>query len=273
MRAGLRDHGYVERKNPVIEIRTADGNYARLPELAATLVRMNVAVLVAFGQKAVLAAKHATSTIPIVDPVMGDPVASGLVSSLARPGGNITGLTGFGVDLPVKRVELLKEAIPTIARLGIIVNPLNPSGADARVAATRLGVDFRSFEVPEARDFEKVFAAMAKVHVDSILVSTDTLFQSRANEVAALAMRNRLPSVGTTQYAEAGGLIGYGANDAELFRRGAYFVHKILIGSKPGDLPIERPTRFEMVVNAKTAKALGITMPKSILIRADREIE
>lgn len=273
MRSGLRDHGYVEGKNLVLETRTADGNYARLPELAATLVQMKVDVLVAFGTKAVLAARRATSIIPIVDPVMGDPVASGLVSSLARPGGNITGLTGFDVDLPAKRVELLKEAVPTIARLGIIVNPLNPSGADARAAATRLGIDFKSFDVPEARDFEKVFAAMLKVRVDSILVSTDTLFQSRANEVASLAMRNRLPSVGSTQYAEAGGLIGYSANDAELFRREAYFVHKILMGSKPGDLPIERPTRFEMVVNAKTAKGLGIAIPKSILIRTDREIQ
>jgi len=273
MGAGLRDYGYVEGKNLVIEIRTADGNYARLPELAAALVRMKVDVLVAFGTKAVLAAKGATSTVPIVDPVMGDPVASGLVSSLARPGGNITGLSGFGADLPAKRVELLKEAVPTIARLGLIVNPLNPSGADARTAAARLGIDFKLFDVPEARDFEKAFAAMLKARVDSILVSSDTLFQSRANEVASLATRNRLPSVGSTQYAEAGGLIGYSANDAELFRRGSYFVHKILMGSKPGDLPIERPTRFEMVVNAKTAKDLGVAIPKSILVRADRQIQ
>lgn len=264
--------GYVDGRNMVVVIRTADGNYAQLPELAATLVRMKVDVLVAFGTKALFAAKTATSVIPIVDPVMVDPLASGLVGSLSRPGGNITGVAAFGRDLPVKRAELLKEAVPTISRLGLMVNPLNPSGAQARAATTRLGMDFKSFDVREAADLEKVFSAMVKAGVDSILVSTDTLFQAHANEVASLATKHRLASVGSTQYAEAGGLIGYGVNDAELFRRGAYFVHRILTGYKPGELPIEQPTRFEMVVNAKTATALGIAIPKSILIRADREI-
>jgi putative ABC transport system substrate-binding protein len=190
----------------------------------------------------------------------------------ARTHSNIGLFNRIGRDLPVKRVELLKEAVPTIKRLGLAVNPLNPSGAQARTATSRLGMDFKSFDVREAKDFEKVFSAMAKARVDSILVSTDTLFQSHASKIASLAKTYRLASVGSTQFAEAGGLIGYGVNDAELFRRGAYFVHRILTGSKPGDLPIEQPTRFEMVVNAKTATALGIAIPKSVLIRADREI-
>jgi putative tryptophan/tyrosine transport system substrate-binding protein len=277
IRDGLRQHGYVEGRNIVVEIRAADGDYERLPELASALVRMKVDVLVAFGAKAVSAARSATTTIPIVDPVMGNPVASGFASSLARPGGNITGLAAFGVDLPVKRVEILKEAVPRIERLAGIMNPVNPYRPAARegtqAAAMRLRVDLKWFEVRDPKDFDKVFSAAVDARVDSVVVSTDTLFRSRAMEVAALAVKYRLPSIGSKEYAEAGGLIGYGVNDAELFRRGAYFVDRIIKGAKPGDLPIEQPTRFEMVVNAKTAKALGIALPKSILIRADREID
>ena len=277
MRAGLRDHGYVEDKNVVVEIWAADGDYERLADLAAAAVRNKVDVMVAFGTKAVSAAKRATTTIPIVDPVMGDPVAYGLASSLARPEGNVTGLAAFGDVLHVKRVELLKELVPRIVRLAFILNPANPSAAVAgervRAAATRLSLDFKPFEVRDPKDLDKVFSAIAKAGADSIVVSSDTLFRSHAKEVAALAAKYRLPSVGTNEYAEAGGLIGYGVNDAQLFRRGAYFVDKILKGAKPGDLPIERPTRFELVLNKKTARALSIKIPESILIRADREIE
>ena len=197
----------------------------------------------------------------------------------------LTWLTAFRdqVGISLDWLPLVETCLPNVSSfsrrlsrplqaLGLVVNPLNPSGTQARAATSRLGMDFKSFEVREAKDFEKVFAAMAKARVDSILVSTDTLFQSHASKIASLATTHRLASVGSTQFAEAGGLIGYGVNDAELFRRGAYFVHRILTGSKPGDLPIEQPTRFEMVVNAKTATALGIAISKSILIRADREI-
>ena len=277
MRAGLRDQGYSDGKNVVIDIRAADGDYDRLADLATALARSKVDVIVAFGTKAVSAASRATRTIPIVDPVMGDPVAYGLVTNLARPEANITGLASFGEDIPAKRVQLLKEFVPRIARLAVILNPANPATAimreRMRAATARLSLDYKTFEVRDARDLDKVFSSMVTVGADSIVVSSDTLFRTRDREVAALAAKYRLPSVGSIEYAEAGGLIGYGVNDAELFRRGAYFVDKLLKGSRPGDLPIERPTRFELVVNRKTAKSLGLTIPNSILIRADREID
>lgn len=273
VRAGLRERGYVEGRNLAIEIRAADGDYVRLPDLAASLVRGNVDVLVAFGSKAVVAARQATTTVPIVDPVMGDPVGSGLAKSLARPGGNVTGLSGFGADLPTKRVELLKEAVQRIARLALIVNPANAPSASTRAAIGRMVPELKTFEAREAADLGALFAAMAKARVDSLLVSTDTLFQAHAGDVAALAARYRLPSVGSGGFAEAGGLLGYGVNDADLFRRGGDFVARILNGAKPAEMPIEQPTRFQLVVNLKTSRALGIAIPNSVLIRADRRIE
>ncbi len=277
LRTSLRDRGYVEGKNIAIEFRSAEGNYDRLPELAVELARLKVDVLVAFGSKAVLAAKRATTTIPIVVPVIGDPVAGGVIGSLARPGGNITGSATFAPETAAKRVELLKEAVPRITQVAYLLNPANATSAlilpAMRATAKSLKLELQPFEVRAPKEFGRIFSAMAKGRVDAILVSTDTLFRANANEIADLAAKQRLPSVGAPEFAEAGGLIGYGANDAELYRRGAYFVDRILKGAKPADLPVEQAMKFELVVNLKTAKALGLTIPQSVLIRADEVIQ
>jgi putative ABC transport system substrate-binding protein len=277
LRAGLRDRGYVEGKNIVIEIQAADGNYDRLPELAAALARLKVDVLVAFGSKAASAARHATATVPVVFISVGDPVALGYVSDLARPEGNVTGLATLSPDLAAKQLELLKEAIPRISSVAATANPANPSSHPTRqatnAAATRLKLDLKRYEVREPKDFDTVFSAIVKARADAVLVSADTLFRSHDNELAALAAKHRLPSIGSKEYAQAGGLIGYSVDDAALFRRGAYFVERILKGARPSDLPVERATRFEVVINLKTAKALGLTIPKSLLLRADEVIQ
>jgi putative ABC transport system substrate-binding protein len=277
LRAGLRELNYVEGKNIFIEMRTADGNYARLSELAAELARLKVDVIVAFGAKAVVAARGATSTIPIVVPVVGDPVALGLTSSLARPSGNITGSSTFNAEVSTKRLELLKEAVPRIARVAVIVNPANAlQGRSFRAihaTAKALKIEVQAFEAADSKELLGAFSAIAKGHVDAIIVSQDTLFIANAREIAAFADKQRLVSAGTTEFAEAGGLIGYGAIDADQYRRGAYFVDKLLKGAKPGDLPIEQPTKFGLVINIKTAKALGIKIPQSILVQATKVIE
>jgi putative ABC transport system substrate-binding protein len=277
LRAGLRELGYVEGKNIVIEFRSADGNYERLSELAAELVRLKVDVLVAFGSKAVLAAKGATATIPIVVPSGGDPVAMGLVSSLARPGGNITGATAFTQEITAKRLGLLKEAVPGIARVGMLINSANPASRLAFEAAfataKSLKLEWLAFEIRSPKEFGSAFAAMTKGRVNALVVSTDTLFGASYEELANLAARQRLPAVGAKEFAELGGLIGYGADSVALYRRAAYFVDRILKGAKPADLPVERPTRFELVINLKTAKALGIKIPQALLLRADQVIE
>jgi putative ABC transport system substrate-binding protein len=277
LRAGLRDRGYVEGKNITIVIRSADGKYDRLPELAVELSNLKVEVIVAFGTKAVTAAMQATSTIPIVDPVMGDPVASGLSNSLARPGGNVTGSTQFGPEAAAKRVELLNRAVPRIARVGVLINPANPGSTmqvqAMRAAADALKMQLRAFEVRAAGELTEAFSAMAMARIEAIVVATDTLFRANAAEVARLAAKQRLPSCGPKEFAAAGGLIGYGADDADTYRHAAYFVDKILKGAKPGDLPIEQSTELLLVVNIKTAKALGITVPPSLLSRADEVIQ
>ena len=277
LRAGLRDLGYIEGKNITIEIRSADGHYDRLPELAAELARLKVDVLVAFGAKAVLAAKRVTITIPIVIPSVSDPVALGLTRSLARPSGNITGSSMFGPEVAAKRVELLKEAVPRTTQVAALLNPANASSGPTlqamRVTAKLLKMELQPFEVRAHKEIASTFSAMAKKRVTAIVVQQDTMFSANAKEIVELAEKNRLLSVGNKEFAEGGGLIGYGANDAELYRRGAYYVDKILKGAKPGDLPIEQPTKFELVVNGKTAKTLGIKLPQSILVRVDKLIE
>jgi len=278
LRAGLRDRGYVEGKNIAIELRPADGHYDRLPELAAELARLKVDVLVAFGIKAVVAARQATTTIPIVVPATtSDLVAMGLISSLARPGGNLTGSAMFGPETAAKLVELFKEAVPRITRVAVLLNPANAASGlilqAMRATAESVKLELQPFEVRGPKEFGRTFSAMAKGRVDAIVVSQDTLFGANAKEIADLAARQRLPSAGNKEFAEAGGLIGNGASNAELYRRGAYFVDRILKGAKPGDLPIEQATRFELVINMKTAKALGIKIPQSILLRADKVIK
>ena len=277
LRAGLQELGYVEGTSIAIELRPADGNYDRLSELAAELVRLKVDVLVAFGGKAVLAAKGATKTIPIVVPSSGDPVAMGIVSGLSRPGGNITGIAMFSREISAKRVELLKEAVPRIVRMAVLTNSSNPSSRlmiDAMLATAKSSkLELQSFETSSPKEFSGAFAAMAKGRIEGVAVSADTLFRAHFKEIADLAAKRRIPAVGTREFADVGGLIGYGVDDAGLYRRAAYFVDRILKGAKPADLPVERPTRFELVINMKTAKALGIKIPQSILVRADRVIE
>jgi putative tryptophan/tyrosine transport system substrate-binding protein len=277
LRAGLRDRGYVEGKNIYIQIRSADGNYDRLPALAAELASLKVDVIVAFGTKAVSASKRATTTIPIVDPFMGDPVALGLSSSLARPGGNITGSAQFTPEVGAKRVEFLKEAVPSITRVAALMNPTNESTPQQvqamRVIASALKLELHTLEVRNAKEIEETFAAIAQKRVEAIVVSSDTLFRANAIEIADRAAKQKLPSIGPKEFASTGGLIGYGPDAVEAYRRAAYFVDRILKGAKPDDLPIEQATKLELVINLKTAKALGVTIPQSLLVRADEVIQ
>lgn len=277
LREGLREHGYVEGKNLAIEFRWAEGRYERLPELAQELVRLKPEVIVAGAAPASRAAKDATTTIPIVMAAVGDVVDFGFVSSLAHPGGNLTGSTFFSLELAAKRIELLKDALPSAKRVALILNPDNP-GHDATframaAAANALKLVPQKFEVRSARDLESSFAAIAKSRADALAVPNQPLFNVNAERIATLAARHRLASVGGAEFAEAGLLIGYGANFIDLYRGAAAYVDKILKGAKPADLPIERATKFELIVNLKTAKTLGVKVPQSLLLRADRVIE
>jgi putative tryptophan/tyrosine transport system substrate-binding protein len=276
LRAGLRDLGYVEGKNIVIEYRWAEGKYDRLPNLVAELVALKVDVIVTTGgTPPALAAKHATTTIPIVTTGVGDAV--GLVASLARPGGNITGLTDFVPELHAKRLELLKEAVPRIGRVAFLVNPDNRSTQTAldplESTARSLKVELQKVEVRRPDELERAFSAMAERRVDAVVTAQDALLNANVKVIADLAVKKRLPASGSKDFAEAGGVIGYGWNVSATSRRAAHFVAKILNGAKPGDLPIEQPTKFELVINLKTARALGLTIPRSLLGRADQVIE
>ena len=277
LRAGLRDLGYVEGRNFVIDFRWAEGKYDRLPDLAAELVRLKVDVLVTHGTPGSRAAKQATTTIPIVMVVVGDPVATGLVASLARPGGNITGSTFFNRELAAKRLELMKECFPRIRRIALLKNLDNPTSGLSRqsleLTAKSLNMELQQFGVRGPKDFESAFAAMARNGIEAVAVDEEGMLNSNLRPIADLATQQRLPSTGSTLFAGAGGLMGYGINNPELYRRAAYFVDKILKGAKPADLPIEQPTRFELVVNMKTAKALGLTIPQPFFMRADTVIE
>ena len=279
LRTGLQERGYVEGRNIAIELRAADGDYARLPKLAEELARLKVDVMVAFGSKAVLAARRAAGAIPIVAPVLGDPIAIGVTKSLARPDGNVTGSAILTVELFSKHIELLKEVAPKISRVAMFINSANATVATESMrqamnnAKKALGVDLQSFELSSPQDFAGAFANMAKGRVDALYVLSDTLFRKHAAEIAQQAARQRLPSVGTREFADAGGLVGYGANDSEMYVRGAYFIDRILRGAKVADLPIEQATQLELVLNRKTAGLLGITIPKSISLRADRIVE
>jgi putative tryptophan/tyrosine transport system substrate-binding protein len=277
VRAGLLDHGYVDGKNIAIELRAADGDYDRLPELAAELARLKVDVIVAFGTKAVSAAVRATATIPIVDPSMGDPVALGLSSGLARPGKNVTGIVQFSAEIGAKRVEFLKQALPRIARIAVLVNPVNvstPTQIQAmRATANALKLELQVFEVRSAKEIRESIATAAQRRVEGIIITTDTLFRPNFVEIANLAAGYRLLSAGPKEFPAAGGLIGYSTDRAEQYRHSAYFVDRILKGAKPDDLPIERVTKLQLVINAKTAHDLGIAIPQSLLLRADEVIQ
>ena len=278
-RAGLRDLGYVEGKNIVIEFRFAQGHYDRLPELAAELVRLKVDVIVTHAAQSALAAKRATATnpIPVVMTNVGDAVGWGIVASLARPGGNITGDTFFITELVAKRLEVLKDAIPRVRRVAVLANPDNagtgPSLQAMEIAAKGLNVALLRFHARGPADVDGAFAAMAKESVDALAVIEDPILIASNKRIAELAVKQRLPSISFIEYADMGGLFGYGVNVLALYRRVPVFIDKIFKGAKPGDISIERPTTFEFVINMKTAKALGLTVPSVTLLRADRVIE
>jgi putative tryptophan/tyrosine transport system substrate-binding protein len=277
LRAGLRDLGYAEGKNIVIEQRWAEGKLERLPTLAAELVTLKVDVIVTTGgTPPALAAKEATATIPIVVSGVGDAVGVGLVASLARPGGNVTGLTDSVPELYVKRLELLKQAVPRAGRIAVLMSPTSrtpPSLKPLESAASALKIALHRVDVQRREDFERAFSIMAEARADAVLVSQDVLLNVNVRALAELAARQRLASSGTRDFAEVGGVIGYGMDFVHNSRRAAHFVDKILKGAKPAALPVEQPTKFELVINLKTAKALGLTIPPSLLARADQVIE
>jgi ABC-type uncharacterized transport system substrate-binding protein len=274
----LRELGWVEGKNIVFEHRYADNRLERLPELAADLVRLKVDVIAAAGTLAPLAAKRATTVIPIVMTAAGDPLGSELVASLARPGGNVTGMSLMAPDLGAKRLELLKEFLPRLSRVAVLWNAANPYSVlvfkETQAGGRTLGIEVRSLEVRGPDDFDSAFEAVRGLRPDALITVEDPLTADHRTRIAAFASRQQLPSLhGIREFVTAGGLISYGANLADLFRRAAYYVDKILRGAKPADLPVQQPTKFEMVINRKTAKALGLDMPPSLLARADEVIE
>src|SRR5262245_33508220 len=271
---GLQALGYVEGKNIVIEWRFAEGRYERLPDLAAELVRLPVDVLVATSTPEAVAAKAATKTLPIVFAGVGDPLGTGLVASLASPGGNLTGLSLLSRDLDGKRLELLKETVPEASAVAFLGNPANPTLAvhrqELQAAGQALGVQLQLLEVRAPEDFERAFQAATTGRAAGLLVLPDALADAYRTRIVTLAARSRLPAIYPfREWAEVGGLMAYGPNVSESYRRVATYVDKILKGAKPGALPVEQPTKFELVVNLKTARALGLTIPPSLLLRAE----
>jgi putative ABC transport system substrate-binding protein len=277
-RQGLRELGYVEGQNLVLEYRWAGGKAERFPRLAAELVALKVDVIVARGTPASLAAKTATPTIPVVMAAAGNPVGTGLVHSLARPGANVTGLSGVSEDLAGKRIELVKDVVPQVSRIGFLWNPGNPSNRlvfeETRVAARRFGLTVESLAVRKSEDLEPVFEAARRARVQAIVMSVDATIQHQAPRITALAIQNRLPAMyGSREFVEAGGLMSYAVHFPDLYRRAATYVDRILRGAKPAELPVEQPTKFEFVINLRTARALGLTIPPSLLARVDHTIE
>jgi putative tryptophan/tyrosine transport system substrate-binding protein len=274
---GLRDLGYVDGRNIVIEYRAFEGRAERFPEIIAEFVRLKVDVIISSSTPAVKAAKEATSTIPIVMAGLNDPVGAGLVASLSRPGGNVTGLTNIFTELSAKRLELLKETVPGVARVAVLWNSNHPGQPLAfkqtQVAAQALGVTALSVEVRRREDFESAFRRLAKERPGALLVLPDPVTMFHRKLITDFDAKNRLPAMyAAREWADAGGLMSYGTNFAEVFRRAATYVDKILKGAKPADLPVEQPTKFELAINLKTAKVLGLTIPPSVLARADRVI-
>ena len=277
-RQGLRDLGWVEGRDIVIEYRWAGERRERLADLATELVRLKVDVIVAATTPGALAAKNTTKTIPIVIPVANDPVGTGLVKSLARPAGNVTGSSLLAHEITTKRVELLKEVAPGITRVAALVNPTHPGSVaelrEAEVAARVLGLQLQVLKVRNPLELDSAFSAVIRERAEGLIVLFDRLFVTEGKRIADLAAKHRVPAIHfTKEFANAGGLMAYGANIPDLYRRAATYVDKILKGAKPADLPVEQPTRFELVINLKTAKALGVTIPQSILIRADHVIQ
>jgi putative tryptophan/tyrosine transport system substrate-binding protein len=276
-RQGLRELGYVEEKNIVIEYRYADGKLDRLPTLAAELVRLNVDIIVSAGPGPTRATKAATSTIPIVMAQDSDPVADGFVASLARPGGNITGLSTFAPELGGKRLEILREVVPKLASVGVLGNSTFRSNAPAmremELAAKVFKVQLQYLDVLGPEDIGTAFRAASKGRADAVLTLTSTILSTHRAQIIELAVKNRLPAMyHNSQFVEAGGLMAYSADLTNLFHRSATYVDKILKGRKPADLPVEQPTKFEFVINLKAAKQIGLTIPPNVLARADKVI-
>jgi putative ABC transport system substrate-binding protein len=273
----LHQLGWIENRNVTIEYRWAEGRTERFAEIAAEFTRLKVDLIVASTTPAVIAAKQATSVIPIVFPVAGDPVGSGLVASLARPGGNVTGLSVLSTDLAAKRLELLREVVPGLRRLAIMANVGNPAPVlemrEVEAVARMIGLEAATFEIKRAEDIGPAFEAL-KGRMDALYVAADSLVNTNRVRINTLALGGRLPTMhGLREYVEAGGLMCYGPNVPDLNRRAADFVDKILRGAKPADLPVEQPTKFDLVINLTTAKALGFEVPPSLIARADEVIE
>lgn len=274
---GLRELGYVEGQNIAVERRFMEGQAERLPELAAELVRLKVDVIVAAGQPPPVAAKRATATIPIVMTNFSDPVGLGLVMSLSRPGGNVTGLALLTVELVAKQLQVLKEAVPNVQRVAFLTNPSNPGAAfqlrDAETAARLLGLRLQALEARRTEELIAAFAAMTRERADAVLLPGDSLFFFLRTQIADLAIKHRLPTLfPPREFAEVGGLMAYGANIADLYHRAGAYVDRILKGANPADLPVEQPAKYDLVINLKTARALGLAIPPGVLIRADKVI-
>ena len=280
-RQGLRELGYIEGKNIVIEWRHHEGNIDRLPALAAELARLKVDIIITVGPPAARAAKEATVTIPIVMVQVGDPVGSGFVASLVRPGGNITGLSSLAPELSGKRLELLKEVVPRLSRVAVFGTSTSPDNAqslrEVELAAGAMKVKLQYLDVLDPRDpkdIETAFRAASKGRAEAVLVLQSPFFNSQRKQLVDLAIKSRLPATyPQTEYTEAGGLMYYGANTPDLFRRAATYVDKILKGTKPADIPVEQPRKFELIINLKAAKQIGLTIPPNVLVRADRVIK
>jgi putative tryptophan/tyrosine transport system substrate-binding protein len=278
LRQGLRNLGYIEGKNLVIEYRYFEGKVDRIPSLVAELLQLKLDVLVSVNTLTIRAFKQATKTLPIVIVINDDPVTTGIVNSLARPGGNVTGLTRLTRELSGKRLELLKEAVPKLSRVGVLDDAstdIQASFQDFETAARALKIQLQSLEVRGPNpDLEGAFQAAASGRVNALVTVRTALLINYRKQIADLAIKNRLPSIQEgSDFVEAGGLMSYSANDTEVFRRAAYYVDRILKGTKPADLPVEQPTKFEFVINLKTAKQIGVTIPQSVLYRADRVIK
>jgi putative ABC transport system substrate-binding protein len=276
-RLGLRDLGYIDGTNAVITYRWAEGNYERLPGLAAELVRSGVDVIVTGGTPGSLAAKQATATIPIVIANIGDAVSTGIVAGIARPGGNITGQSFFSPELAGKRIELLKEMMPQLTRVAILFNPNNPINRPTlqvmETTAQAYKVELRQFPVRAPSEFGRVFERMEQELILAVAIDDDGMVAAKIGEIAELAAKRRLLSIGPKEFAQAGGLMGYGADRIATYRQAAKFVDRIIKGANPADIPIEQATKLDFVVNLKTAKALGLDVPPIMLVRADEVIE
>jgi putative ABC transport system substrate-binding protein len=274
----LRQLGYVEGQNLIVEYRSGDGHIERFPQLAAELVRLNVDIIITRGTPAALAAKKATATIPIVMAAIGEPVETGMVASLARPGGNVTGLSAFVTELTAKRIEIMREVIPQLSRMALIDNMANRSVPaqwdETKRAAVALGIQPQLYDVRKAEDIERAFSSAIAQRVNALSVGNDSVVIANRIQVVQLAAKHRLPAIyAARDFVDAGGLLSYAAHYPDLYRRAAAYVDKIFKGAKPADLPVEQPTKFEIVVNLKAASALGLTVPPTLLVRADEVIE